>query len=54
MKRGKFEEAFKMMIQMNRPDMIIKTGFNYLERLMTESTREEVLEHLRVLDKKIS
>jgi len=54
MKKGKFEEAIKMMIQMNRPDMIIKTGFNYLERLMTESTREEVLEHLRVLDKKNS
>ena len=50
MKKGKIEEAVKIMIQMSRPDLIIKTGFNYLDRLLTESTREEVLEHLRILD----
>jgi hypothetical protein len=54
MDKGNFEEGFKIMIQMSRPDLIIKTGFNYLERLITESTREEVLDHLRVLEAKNS
>ena len=54
MDKGKFEEAFKSMIQMSRPDLIIKTGFQYLQRLITESTRKDVLQHLRVLDSKIS
>lgn len=54
MRNNSLGEGITFMLQMTRPDLIIQIGFQYLDRLIQASTRNEIINNLKELDQRLS